>query len=286
MFLDADDVLCADAAERVVAAWRPDIVKVQFPLTVIDAEGRPQGFVPAATRPLDERKIDRLVRRYGIYPTPPSSGNAYARRLVAEILPLDLKRWFRYGADGPLNAVAPLYGSVISLGVSLGYYRVHGANLWAGAPLDVDRFLGYIAMGRVEANFLREHASRRGVRLSNADPLDHSLVYLERRLALRKLAPCHPAARDDHVVKLFLKACRCVGVYERGPLRSALTLAWFFATAMAPPRFARKLLAYRFVPKGRPALVARLAELARRPKLPSPSPSLRSSIGFWNGPEN
>lgn len=279
MFLDADDVLREDAVETVVAAWRPDIVKVQFPLTVIDQEGRPLGFVPATIRPLNERQIGRLVRRWGIYPTPPTSGNAYARRLLTKILPLDIVR-FPYGVDGALNAVAPLYGSVISLGASLGYYRVHGQNLWAGAPLDAARFLAYVDVGRDEAKFLVEHASLRGFRLSNVDPLDHSLVFLERRLALRKLAPSHPTSRNDHAMKLFLKACRCVRVYERGLTRSALTLVWFFITAASPPRLALKLLAYRYVPNGRPALIARVAKLTRRSPINSTPPAQQSSFGI------
>lgn len=263
MFLDADDMLRDDAVEKIAAAWRPDIVKVQFPLTVVDRTGRPQGFVPASIRPLDERQIDHLVRRWGIYPTPPTSGNAYARRLLEELLPLDTVR-FPYGVDGALNAVAPLYGAVISLGISLGYYRVHGNNLWAGAPLDAERFRAYITIGRDEANFVREHATRRGVRLSNADPLDHSLVFLERRLTLKKLAPSHPMSRNDRPLRLFLRLCCCVGVYERGVLRSAVTLAWFFATAVAPPWIAMKLLAYRYVPAGRPALIDHLVKSVRR----------------------
>ena len=263
MFLDADDMLRADAVDKIVAAWRPDIVKLQFPLTVVDRDGHPKGFVPACTRPLDARQIDRLVRRWGIYPTPPTSGNAYARRLLEQLLPLDTVR-FPYGVDGALNAVAPLYGAVISLGVSLGYYRVHGNNLWAGAPLDAERFRAYIAIGRDEANFVREHAALRGVRLSKADPLDHSLVFLERRLTLKKLDPSHPMSRDDRSLKLFLKLCRCVGVYERGLLRSAVTLAWFFATTVAPPRVAMKLLAYRYVPAGQPALIDHLVKSVRR----------------------
>lgn len=263
MFLDADDMLRADAVEKIVAAWHPGIVKLQFPLTVVDRDGRPQGFVPATIRPLDERQIDRLVRRWGIYPTPPTSGNAYARRLLEQLLPLDLVR-FPFGVDGALNAVAPLYGAVISLGVSLGYYRVHGNNLWAGAPLDADRFRAYITIGRDEANFVQEHAALRGVTLSGADPLDHSLVFLERRLTLKKLDPDHPMSRDDRPLKLFLHLCRCVGVYERGLLRSTVTLAWFLATALAPPRIAMKLLAYRYVPAGRPALIDHLVKSVRR----------------------
>ncbi|MEA2756406.1 MAG: hypothetical protein QOJ54_2695 [Aliidongia sp.] len=271
MFLDADDRLCEDAAEKVAEAWRPDIVKVQFPLRVIDAGDRLQGFVPATIRPLDAAEIDRLVRRWGIYPTPPTTGNAYARRFLAALLPLDLKR-FPNGADGALNAVAPLYGSVISLGRSLGYYRVHGRNLWAGAPLDVERFRAYIAVGRDEADFLKEHATRRGIRLSHADPLDHSLVFLERRLILKKLAPSDPLARHDDALMLFFNACRCIGTYERSPLRSALILAWFFIIATSFPAITKKLIAYRYVPQSRPTVIARLAALVRRPSQP-PLPS-------------
>lgn len=277
MFLDADDMLREDAAEKIVAAWRPDIVKVQFPLTVIDRDGYPQGLVPAATRPLDARQIDQLVRRWGIYPTPPTSGNAYARRLLLELLPLDLVR-FPFGIDGALNAVAPLYGSVISLGVSLGYYRVHGSNLWAGAPLDAERFHAYIMIGRDEANFVHEHAVRRGIKLSNADPLDHSLVFLERRLTLKKLAPSHPTSRDDNLLHLCLKACGCISVYERAPIRSAITLLWFFATAISPRRIAIKLLAYRYVPRGRPPLIDRLVRSIRRTKGRVASPSERPAM--------
>jgi glycosyltransferase involved in cell wall biosynthesis len=263
MFLDADDFLLENAAETIIAAWRPEIVKVQFPLTVIDAEGHLKGFVPAATRPLGAAQIDRLVRRWGIYPTPPTSGNAYARRLLEEVLPLDTKR-FPYGVDGALNAVAPLYGSVISLGVSHGFYRVHGSNLWAGAPLNAERFRAYIEMGREEGKFLREHAHKLNFQLSEADPLDHSLVFLERRLALKKLAPRSPSRGDDHVLRLFVEACRCASVYEPSLISAGATLTWFLTTALAPRKVALKLLSYRYAPRGRPELINRIARLLRR----------------------
>ena len=265
MFLDADDMLRPDAVAAIVAAWTPDRVKVQFPLTVIDAEARPLGFVPAATRPLDDARIRDLLRRHGIYPTPPTSGNAYARRFVAALFPLDRRR-FPIGVDGALNAVAPLYGSVVSLGTSLGYYRVHGNNMWAGAPLDANRFGAYIAVGRDEARFLAEHAERQGFALDPVDPLDHSLVFLERRLALRKLAPTHPMAREDSALRLFLCACRCAGTNERGLVRAAVALAWFAMAAAAPRALALRVLAYRYVPGARPVLIERMARCIRRPE--------------------
>ena len=75
--------------------------------------------MPTATWSLSAAQIDQMVRKWGIYPTPPTSGNAYARAFLEQILPLDLAAFPR-GADGALNAVVPLYGVVVSLGTSLG----------------------------------------------------------------------------------------------------------------------------------------------------------------------
>jgi hypothetical protein len=108
--------------------------------------------------------------------------------------------------------------------------------------------------------------------LSHADPLDHSLVFLERRLILKKLAPSDPLARRDDALMLFFNACRCIGTYERSPLRSALILAWFFIIATSFPAITKRLIAYRYVPQSRPTVIARLAALVRRPSRP-PLPS-------------
>src|SRR4051794_34260767 len=45
IFLDSDDVLEPHAASTIARAWAPDVVKVQFPMASIDADGHLLGHV-------------------------------------------------------------------------------------------------------------------------------------------------------------------------------------------------------------------------------------------------
>ena len=73
----------------------------------------------------------------GFYPYPPTSGNAYARWFLEQIMPCYR---IRCGADGPLNTVSPLYGRVVTIDRPLGYYRVHGKNDGAQGTLSAEKF--------------------------------------------------------------------------------------------------------------------------------------------------
>src|SRR5690348_9652503 len=135
LFLDSDDMLEDTAIEEVVAAWRPGTVKVQFRLTAIDGQGRLLGqTAPAYPTPFSAADVRELALRRGFYPSPPTTGNAYARRFLEQVMPLDSKR-FPFAPDGILNAIAPLYGDVRTLDRPLGRYRIHGKNMWASLTL-------------------------------------------------------------------------------------------------------------------------------------------------------
>jgi glycosyltransferase involved in cell wall biosynthesis len=258
MFLDSDDVLDPAAAEAVVASWRPGTEKVQFRLIEIDAEGRKRGRgSPIYPRGFSARDVDAMTRTLGFYPTPPSTGNAYGRAFLERILPLDTQL-FPFAPDGALNVVAPLYGDVVTLDRMLGYYRVHGRNMWASPTLDPERILKWIALGQKEAVFLRTHARALGVEIGSDDPLDHSWIYLQRRLAARKLTPNHPLVSGERPLALFMSACGAVIREDADVVRRTLKIAWFLATALAPGRIARRLLEWRFTPSSRPRLFRRI----------------------------
>jgi glycosyltransferase involved in cell wall biosynthesis len=264
MFLDSDDVLDRNAAEAVVSAWRAGAAKVQFSLFQIDASGetRSQGF-PVYPRGISARSIEAMTRSFGFYPTPPTTGNAYGRTFLAEILPLNTEL-FPFAPDGALNVVAPLYGDVITLNETLGCYRVHDRNMWASPTLDPERIARWIALGRKEAAFLQVHARRLGLEISARDPLDHSWIYLQRRLAVRKLIPDHPAAAGDRPLVLFMLAYRAAHREEPRVLRRMLKIAWFLATALAPERIAWRLLELVFTSAAEPR---RLRGFGRVPTL-------------------
>lgn len=255
MFVDSDDVLDPEAAEAVVAGWRPGAAKVQFRLVEIDATGRKRGrSSPAYPRRFSAKDVDAMTRALGFYPSPPTTGNAYGRAFLGRILPLDTDL-FPFAPDGALNVVAPLYGEVVTLNRTLGSYRVHDRNMWASPTLDPERILRWIAHGRKEATFLRAHAQALGAKIEADDPLDHSWTFLERRLAARKLTPDHPLVVGERPITLFVLACRAIHAEEPDMARRAVKLVWFLTTALAPSCLARRLLQWRFTPTSRPRLL-------------------------------
>jgi glycosyltransferase involved in cell wall biosynthesis len=265
MFLDSDDVLASVAAEAVVAAWRFAAAKIQFSLVEIDASGRERGRgIPVYPRGFSAKDVNAMTRTIGFYPTPPTSGNAYGRAFLEQILPLDTQL-YPFAPDGLLNVVAPLYGDVVTLDRILGCYRVHDRNIWASPTLNPERILSWISLGRKEAAFLRAHAQAQGVQIAADDPLDHSWVYLQRRLAARKLIPKHPLVSEDEPLSLFLLACRALLREEPHTMLRTLKAAWFLTTALAPHRQARRLLEWVLAPASRPHLMSSvLREIRRR----------------------
>src|ERR1019366_1719686 len=128
MFLDADDELIADAAARVVKAWRPSVAKVQFQLEMVDKCGKPLGMrVPTFDNFIPNGDIRDRIARFGEYPSSPSSGNAYSRAALSRLMPMDESIWIA-GAEKPLVFLTPFFGDVVSICAPLGRYRIHEDN--------------------------------------------------------------------------------------------------------------------------------------------------------------
>ena len=129
IFLDADDYLYPQTARRVVAGWLPGISKIQYRLDLVDGTGRKIDIFPAREVTFDSGDVVPHLLSRGRYQTVVTSGNAFSRRALAEILPMP-EQAFRLCADGYLVAIAPFHGPVVSLEEPLGAYRRHGANGW------------------------------------------------------------------------------------------------------------------------------------------------------------
>ena len=137
IFLDADDWLYPEATERIAAAWRPGVSKLQFLLDMVDVHGVPLGR--SVPRHLHDGDALALLASFGAYGSPPGSGNAYAAAFLRCELPLDAFAW-RTAADSVSILLAPAYGEIVSLAQPLGAYRLHrqadaGGFLFNNAPL-------------------------------------------------------------------------------------------------------------------------------------------------------
>jgi glycosyltransferase involved in cell wall biosynthesis len=126
-FLDSDDGLHPDAAERVVKFWRPEFAKVQYPLRVVDHEGIDQRLLMPRCR-LDSGNVLSSLLRSGRYITSPGSGNFYARSFLESIVPVPTDEWPQ-SFDSYAAASAGFAGEIGAIQEPLGYYRVHRNNM-------------------------------------------------------------------------------------------------------------------------------------------------------------
>lgn len=124
ILLDADDLLYADAAARVLAAFASgDFVKVHFRLDVIAHDGARTGAsVPQSVIDTD---CGRLLRAGWLYPSPPASGNAYQVAALKRIFPVPVTADNLHGADFYAIYGIALLGAVHMIDATLGGYRMH-----------------------------------------------------------------------------------------------------------------------------------------------------------------
>jgi glycosyltransferase involved in cell wall biosynthesis len=243
MFLDADDELMPEAVAEVVKAWRPGVAKVQFQLDAIDDRGNLLGLrLPRFNGFIPNGDIRDRIRRFGEYPTSPPSGAAYARTVLARLMPLDEPSWL-LAADKPLALLTPFFGDLVSICAPLGHYRIHAAN---DSRLK-GRYLEALHRRLSAVYFVPETICRmarsKGIEL---DPrvLGSTSRRIKLQMASIRLDPkSHPIA-DDTRLGLVVKGIRAslrepdVAIKVR-----ASQIIWFVLMAIAPMAVVRRLSA-------------------------------------------
>jgi Glycosyl transferase family 2 len=127
IFLDSDDSLEPDACATLVAMFErePEVVKVHFPLRVVDDAGEAIGpIIPAM---LAEGRVDGALREKGVlYASSPASGNAYRKRALDRLMPIPEDPTDPQGADFFAIFGVCLLGEVRAVKRrTLGDYRIH-----------------------------------------------------------------------------------------------------------------------------------------------------------------
>jgi hypothetical protein len=157
-FLDADDLLYANA----VSVWKtfsaPRISKLHCILDTIDATGRPlKRKIPFI---IHSGEVLPIYLKFGDYAGPPSSGNVYSRTFLENIFPLPEAEW-RYGSDSLPYHAAPLYGTIKTV-PTFGAHRIHRSSSSGGlngSRVAACQMLKRDALHRV--GFLASHFEKR-----------------------------------------------------------------------------------------------------------------------------
>lgn len=264
MFLDADDLLEPTAAGRVMKAATEGCAKVQYRLSIIDEDGNRRGVDPPLRVPMPNGDIVPKLLETGRYTTPVTTGNAYPRAVLDQIMPIP-EREFAMGADGYLNVVCPFYGAIVSIDDELGGYRHHGHNHWA--------FSGEVTAAglrsRIEHDLLREQFLRRTAEShGHSVPPDLSLndwSHVIHRLSLLRLEPASPATEGDSRLKLMRAGVRAI---RRSPAISGphgIYYQGFVLTIGALPNpLATRVVKWGLASRPRPRWIRFLARTVRR----------------------
>ena len=160
--LDADDRLHPKIGAAVAQAFaqRPDAVRVQYRVEVIDESGRRTGErIPADYVAMPSGDLKAALVRFN-NPTwwPPMSGHAFSARVLGRILPMP-ESPFRVGADYYLVRASTLCGPVVSVDRVGAYYRRHGRNEDLRDRLDLDQVRTQIDLTREGHRWLKEFAA-------------------------------------------------------------------------------------------------------------------------------
>ncbi len=254
IFLDSDDFLEPSVIREVAAVWRQGISKVQFQMRCVGADGHPIGsFLPQYHVTPDPVQIKQWVMSTSAYPTPPGSGNVYARTYLEKIFPLDHAGG--RASDSCCIAAAPYLGDVITIPKPLVSYRIHGKNDGAFSGLDVQRFAREVTRATQLFDYSRRIAKTAACEVDQG-AIRYSLTLLPYRVASYKLAPrSHPWPHDD--------ALRMLGDLVRGIFmpqgmgrngQIAIT-AWTILVMALPQGLARQVILWRFASGSRPQLL-------------------------------
>ena len=246
LFLDADDALSPNAMEEVVKHWNDKAAKVQFDLELIDATGEKVGRCFCKfSNDYDQAAARKQFDKTGTYIWPVTSGNAYSKKFLAQIMPLDVGP-----QDGALNTIAPLYGDIITIPYPLGQYRVHSNNLSrrnkSGEQHKVPDFSYSIDIRTAEFELLKNNAKLLNYPLPDDNFLDNELVFVNYRLIARKLGQKYNGHENDDSFKLFKNGIKHSIISCRSLKGKLSNIVWFSALFIAPNDLVNKLVTLRF----------------------------------------
>jgi glycosyltransferase involved in cell wall biosynthesis len=249
LFLDADDVLEPDAGSHIMDAFtrEPDVAKIQFRLRMIDGDDNELGAViPPSWQPMPSGDLRAFIVAHRTYVYPPTSGNAFSRAALDQIWPIP-EDIFRISADQYLHHATPLVGTVHSMDIIGGSYRIHQSNHYVSRDIDLNRIRTEIVISRDGHPYYREIAERTGLYAyprEYGDVRDRILFGL--RLVSLKLDPDEHPISSDKLIGLGLRGIiATIRIPDISIARKILQIVWLTGVTLTPRMLAPWIIKQR-----------------------------------------
>ncbi len=233
VFLDSDDYLFPEAIEQVITAWKPGISKLQFRLQTVDVHKKPIGFYPGLDSEMENGDVLPILLTKGRYTTPVTSGNAFSRDVLQQILPMPESE-FRICADAYLVNLVPFYGEIISLNHPLGAYRIHGKNFWSTNQIEIESLKRSVLHDLQKYQLITNKAKELEYQVPSELGFQ-DYTHLRPRLASLRLNPQeHPILTDKSLI-LSLYGIRSIFLYTDFNISKKIVLSlWFIWVGLLP----------------------------------------------------
>ncbi len=276
IFLDSDDLLLPDIVERIVGAWKPGVAKAHFPLLLMDEAGHDlEEQVPTTSH---EGDVTPIVRRFGAYASPPSSGNAYARATLEKIMPMPESDW-RIAADTYPIILAAFFGEVINLPEAGGAYRIHRKNAKSRFVMNNNPSTPAEALRRLERSrlLIGTELQRRGLHPTASFELEPPTA-ARMRIISRRVDKAVSTAGSGRMMTIVRDSVRSVWHWpDFTALARVLYTVWFVAVAFLPMPFAERLIIWAIDAQRRPQWL-KAAALSSHTRGPAVKRSRKSAL--------
>jgi Glycosyl transferase family 2 len=240
-FLDADDRVDPAFAEYVPPALAGRPAKVQFRLSGLGADGaRLPSTFPDFPEGYDTRRALRDMEVWGLYLSPPTSGNVLRRDVLERVAATRVD--YEKAIDGIALYLAPTMGEVVTLDRSLGDYRLHGANIHQQHVLSAPRLQREVERTQARWRHFAELTGRPDPFETRGPP-----GMVREWLMMIAVAEGRRPRFADGVA--FLRLLWASGLRPKAKL---LMTAWAMAVLMLPPKMARTACEWRLSPLNRP----------------------------------
>ncbi len=270
VFLDSDDLLNKEAIEQIVLNWSPTFSKLQFPLEGIDEAGESIGVTVPRIELARGDVLPELLSS-GSYSTAPTSGNAFPRDFLAQVMPIPDRIWVSH-ADCYLIHLAPFFGLIGRLDLVLGKYRFHTnslslSSIMAGGRISIERLRFHIIRDIKQKELIQDMARTKGLSMGEENILN-GYVHYKFKFALFKLDGGNYPLTGDTLASLAMIAVQKAWRAKSVSLLTKCTFAaWTFLVALAPRSIAGALIIQGLSPKHRADWLGALVIVDRKDKV-------------------